>query len=416
MERFNPWWSDEPDTGYLAWTQQPVRWVPDIVNEILLEPFALHFITGPRQVGKTTALKILIAQLLEQGREPKSILYYSCDELTDHQELGEVLDGYYRSRDAWGVDASVIILDEITFVKDWWRSVKSRIDLGLSSKDIMIITGSVSVDVLKQKEMFPGRRGNGRDLVLRPLDFSTYSKVVGDLELKRGNLDDLETAFAANSMFSDRLRHLFDQYMLSGGFPLAIQDLHRHGKVTTETEMTYLNWMKGDWSKAGKSDRYMKEVLSYLARARGTPVSWNGITTETSIDSPHTARSYVEVLEDMYAALILHNIRPDGRIEYKKNKKVHLTDPFIMRLASTYTGEDYSNEWAMEAVAASHVARRTEAYYWRGKTECDVVALVDGRHVGFEVKTGVGRWKPPWHIKESYLLDRDTLPVYLSAM
>jgi predicted AAA+ superfamily ATPase len=416
MERYNPWWADEPDTGYLAWTQQPVRWVPDIVKEISLDPFALHFITGPRQVGKTTALKILIGQLLEQGREPKSILYYSCDELTDHHELGEVLDGYYRSRDAWGVDASVIILDEITFVKDWWRSVKTRIDQGLSSKDIMIITGSVSVDLLKQKEMFPGRRGNGKDLVLRPLDFSTYSKVSGDLELKRGNLDDLDTAFAANSMFSDRLRHLFDQYMLSGGFPLAIQDLHRHGKVTTETERAYLDWMKGDWNKAGKSDRYMKEVLSYLARAKGTPISWNGITSETSIDSPHTARSYVEVLEGMYAALILHNLRPDGRIEYKKNKKVHLTDPFIMRLVSNYTGEGHSHEWAMEAVAASHVARRTEAYYWRGKTECDVVALVQGRQVGFEVKTGVGRWRPPWHIKESYLLDRDSFPVYMSTL
>jgi predicted AAA+ superfamily ATPase len=416
MERFNPWWSDEPDTGYLAWTQQPVRWVPDIVNEISLDPFALHFITGPRQVGKTTALKILIGRLLERGREPKSILYYSCDELIDHHELGEVLDSYYRSRDAWGVDASVIILDEITFVKDWWRSVKTRIDQGLTSKDVMIITGSVSMDLLKQKEMFPGRRGKGLDLVLHPLDFSTYSKVVGGLELKRGDLDDLDTAFAANSMFSDRLRQLLDQYMHTGGFPLAIQDLHRHGKVTTETERTYLDWMKGDWSKAGKSDRYMKEVLSYLARARGTPVSWNGITTETSIDSPHTARSYVEVLEGMYAALILHNLRPDGRIEYKKNKKVHLTDPFIMRLASAYTGEDHSHEWAMEAVAASHVARRTEAYYWRGKTECDVVAVVDGRHVGFEVKTGVGRWRSPWHIRRSYLLDRDNFPVYLSTL
>jgi predicted AAA+ superfamily ATPase len=160
----------------------------------------------------------------------------------------------------------------------------------------------------------------------------------------------------------------------------------------------------------------MKEVLSYLARARGTPVSWNGITSETSIDSPHTARSYVEVLEGMYAALVLHNLRPDGRVEYKKNKKVHLTDPFILRLVSAYTGVDHSHDWAMEAVAASHVARRTEAYYWRGKTECDVVALVDGQQVGFEVKTGVGRWRPPWHIKRSYVLDRDSLPIYLSAI
>jgi predicted AAA+ superfamily ATPase len=232
----------------------------------------------------------------------------------------------------------------------------------------------------------------------------------------RGSLDDLDGAVAANAMFSDRLGHLFDQYIASGGFPLAIQDLSHHGRVTTETERTYLDWMRGDWAKAGKSDRYMKEVLSCISRARGTPVSWNGITSETSIDSPHTTRSYVEVLEGMYAAQILHNLRPDGRVEYRKNKKVHLTDPFIMRLVSHYTGEDHSREWAMEAVTASHVARRAEVYYWRGKTECDVVALLDGRQVGFEVKSGIGRWKPPWHLRGSHLLDRENMPAYLSSL
>jgi predicted AAA+ superfamily ATPase len=87
-----------------------------------------------------------------------------------------------------------------------------------------------------------------------------------------------------------------------------------------------------------------------------------------------------------------------------------------MRLVSSYVGEDHSQEWAMEAIAASHVARRADVYYWRGKTECDVVAVVDGRQIGFEVKTGVGRWKPPWHLRKSYLLDRSNMPVYVSAL
>ncbi len=416
MERYNPWWSGNPDTGYLGWTQQPVRWVPTIVDEVPLEPFSLHFLTGPRQVGKTTALRLLVRRLLDGGRDPKSVFFYSCDELTDHLELGEVLDGYLRSREAWGVSSSVLVLDEVTYVEEWWRAVKSRIDQGLLKRDVLMVTGSLSVDILRQKERFPGRRGHGRDMVLRPLDFASYCRVLGGLEPRRGPLDDLDEAYAANSMFSDRLRPLFDRYMLSGGFPPAIQDLHRFGRVSTETQRTCMDWMRGDWGRAGKSDRYMKEVLSYLARARGTPISWNGIATETSIDSPHTARSYVEVLEGMYAALVLHNLRPDGRVEHRKNKKVHLTDPFIMTLAADFCGEELSREWAMEAVAASHVARAADAFYWRGKTECDVVALVGGRHIGFEVKTGVKRWRPPWHIRKSYLLDRDSMPAYLCAM
>ena len=83
---------------------------------------------------------------------------------------------------------------------------------------------------------------------------------------------------------------------------------------------------------------------------------------------------------------------------------------------SSYVGGNPSQERATEAIAASYVARRADAYYWWDKTECDVVAVVDGRQVGFEVKTGVGRWRPPWHLRKSYLLDRDKMPVYISAM
>jgi len=416
MERYNPWWNGEPNIGYIKWTKKQLRWVPDIIHSISLKPFALHFLTGPRQVGKTTALRILVNQLLEGGREPRSVFYYSCDELTDHNELGEVLDNYLKARKQWGIGSSIILLDEIPFVDEWWRAIKSRVDLGVFEKDVLIVTGSLSLDILKQKERFPGRRGNGSDHVLYPLNFRTYAKVVGGLELQEGDIDNLNAAVDANRPYDRKLRDLLEAYMESGGFPLAIQDKHQYGRVSPETERAYLDWMKGDWNKAGKSDRYMKEVFSYLCRARGTPVSWNNISTETSIRSSHTARSYIETLESMHAVLVLHKIKPDGQIEYKKNKKIHFTDPFIYRIACNYTGSEYSYEWAVEAVSAAHLSRIAETYYWRGKTECDIVALRGGRQIGFEITTGVKRWKAPWHLKKRYLLDKKNVHLYLSGI
>jgi hypothetical protein len=47
---------------------------------------SLNFVVGPRQVGKTTALKISIHDLLRR-RNPKGTFYYSCDELSDYREL-----------------------------------------------------------------------------------------------------------------------------------------------------------------------------------------------------------------------------------------------------------------------------------------------------------------------------------------
>ena len=187
MERYNPWWRNEDDISYRQWEKNEVRWVPEIIKRMTLKPFSLHFLTGPRQVGKTTAIRILIHQLIKK-RDPKSVFYYACDELNDYKELGEVLDDYLDTRDSWGIKKSVIFLDEITFVNEWWRALKNRIDKGDLRKEVIVVTGSASIDLLMQKELFPGRRGAGKDHVLNPLSFSAFIKVRSGLEVGYGDL------------------------------------------------------------------------------------------------------------------------------------------------------------------------------------------------------------------------------------
>lgn len=131
MERYNPWWIGEEDENFQNWQQKQIKWIPDIIEKITLEPFSLHFLTGPRQVGKTTTIKILIHNLLENGENPHNILYYPCDELINFQELGEILDNFISRQISRNSSITIIILDEITFVKEWWRAIKSRIDQNL---------------------------------------------------------------------------------------------------------------------------------------------------------------------------------------------------------------------------------------------------------------------------------------------
>ncbi len=414
MERYNPWWMDEPDILYEQWKSAEIQWVPEVVNKITLKPFSLHFLSGPRQVGKTTTLKILIHELINK-KPRKSIFYYSCDELTDHKELGEVLDNYLSARKAWRIKECVIFLDEITFVTEWWRSVKARIDSGEFNKDVLIITGSARIDLLKQKETFPGRRGNGKDFLLHPLSFSAYARVLSGLEIKSGGLSKLDNNSKANRLFSKKLERLFGEYIRTGGFPRSIRDYVKFKKVSVETERTYLDWLRGDWARAGKSDKFMKEILSYLLRAQGTPISWNSISSQTSINSPNTVRGYIETLEGIQSLLVLNHMRPDSKVDYKKNKKVHFTDPFIFKVMSGYINQKVTDEWIYEAVVASHLSRFSPVYYWRNHTEVDVVCVHRNRQFGFEVTKGLKKWKPPWHIKKSYLLDRKNIHLYLSA-
>lgn len=415
MERYNPWWLNEPDIIFELWKSAKINWIPEIVDKITLKPFSLHFLSGPRQVGKTTAIKILIQKLIKE-RPAKSVFYYSCDELTDFKELGEVLDNYLAARRSWNIESSVIFLDEITFVDEWWRAVKARIDTGSFKKDVLVVTGSARIELLKQRETFPGRRGNGADLILHPLDFSTYVSVIGGLTIKSGGISALGRNVKANRLFSEKLKELFWDFINTGGFPRSIRDYYKYQKVSMETSRTYLDWLRGDWSRVGKSDRYMKEILSYLMRAEGTPVSWNSISNQTSINSPNTVRSYIETLEVIQSIQVLNFMTPDLKIDYKKNKKIHFTDPFIFKIISDYVNLEAADNWVFEAVVASHLSRYYPIYYWRNHTEVDVVCLHKKRQIGFEVTKGLKKWKPPWHIKKSYLLDRDNLPLHLSSL
>lgn len=71
-------------------------------------------------------IKILIYDLIKY-RDPRPI-FYSCDEVADYRELGEIIDNYQSARKEWGIKSSIIFLDEITFVNEWYRAIKSRID------------------------------------------------------------------------------------------------------------------------------------------------------------------------------------------------------------------------------------------------------------------------------------------------
>lgn len=411
MERYNPWWRGEEDEKYTEWKEKKIRWTPKVVGEINLRPFSLHFLVGPRQVGKTTALKLLIYRELAGGRDPGSIFYYQCDELSDYRELGEVVDAYLESARS----PSLIILDEITFAEEWWRAVKARIDLGRFKNSCLIISGSASIELLKEKERFPGRRGMGQDFTLLPLSLKEY------LELFRispasGSIGGIRSNMRKNLLLGESIERHFRNYLVTGGFPLPIEDFYKKGRVSFETRRSYMDSIRGDMRKIGKSEKSMKEVISYLIRARASPISWLSVARNTSFASPHTAQSYVEALESLFVLSVLNLILPDSKVMYRKNRKVHFTDPFIAASLAEYAGEQVYPENMLEGLVASHLARRFPVYYWRNGSECDIVGTVGGRQVGFEVKMTKEGWRKPRHIREAFLLTRKEIPLFLASL
>ena len=78
--RANPWWrsanwrSDDPHLRRLG--EQPARLPAPVADAIDLWAPAVHLLRGPRQVGKSTDLKLMVLRGLAEGRAPESILDY----------------------------------------------------------------------------------------------------------------------------------------------------------------------------------------------------------------------------------------------------------------------------------------------------------------------------------------------------
>ncbi len=112
IEDQNPWWSglEDPHLRRLAFLRYRVR--PNWLDKISLKPFSLNFVLGPRQVGKTTGIKILIDQLAK--KDPYSVLYLNCEIFSSFKELLYSLRDYLKLKERNGLKTSYIFLDEVT--------------------------------------------------------------------------------------------------------------------------------------------------------------------------------------------------------------------------------------------------------------------------------------------------------------
>lgn len=405
----NPWWRGRDkitqDGDYGKWEVKKYRWVPPLIQKMELKPFSLHFLFGPRQVGKTTLLKLLVKKLLDSGVREESIFYFRCDEISDFRELGEVVRSYLDMRKRLGIGSSYILLDEVTFPKEWYRSIKSMVDAGELKNDVVVLTGSASLLAKREIETFPGRRGAGRDFTMLPLSFRDFVRVADpELHAKLPSVKNLAEAeirkkTAACLPLLDELNDLFEKYMTCGGFPLGVESFLTSGKVEQGVYDAYLAWLKNDVTKMGRSVEIAREILKVLLTKMPSPVSWESISKEIEIKSPKTASAYVHLLNSLFVTLTLYHIDLSrGSVNFGKNKKIHFIDPLFYPMFSRWCLVELKDPEPKiaEAMTASHLARFSldgelgaNVFYWRDGEEVDVVVRSDGLK-GFEVKWGEG--------------------------
>lgn len=100
----NPWWKDKEkindDREIQKWESSVIKYDPRLRYKIVydFEPdnTVVYTLRGPRQVGKTTLVKLQIRDFLKRGISPWNILYHSLDLANNQQDVVDVVETYLK--------------------------------------------------------------------------------------------------------------------------------------------------------------------------------------------------------------------------------------------------------------------------------------------------------------------------------
>ena len=355
ISRQNPWWINpatiNEDPKIRDFDYSPLKWTPRIKKYLNLDKDVLYSVRGPRQVGKTTLVKLIIREELEK-RNPQDILYYSCDLLNKPQELADLLETYLKWSSQQSQERKLIFIDEISRVNNWEYAYKHIVDTyGLRDKTF-ILTGSSCWDIKHGVERLPGRKGEltgeQNHKILLPMKFAEYvqlrkPKIHGILEkLKLNDNPTRQKAFNELTMsqavewinpllpYLEELETLLCEYFITGGIMTAVNQYTKDKEIKNSTYELYLQLFFGDLAKLGRDESTAKKLLTAVFKHAPTPIGWTKIHRTMDIPQPVTVAEYAEVLKTLFVL----NIYPAfdfkrKQAKHRSEKKLQIPNPFF---------------------------------------------------------------------------------------
>jgi predicted AAA+ superfamily ATPase len=371
-------------------------------------PGTVSIIRGPRQIGKSTECKFIVDAGLSSGKDPEQYVYFPCDNLARRQEIAEAARVAVTMTAPSANKPLTLFMDEITGIKDWYKTVKWMVDTGALPHTALVLTGSSAREIKRGYDRMPGRREGGRDICLLPMPFLDFARVAGDVDLSSAHLWDViasEDAFlhfrAQRMGKQTRLGDLLPDYLRFGGFPMVVADVKAQGAIGEMTRDTLLAVMSSEIEKQRRSTATLRMILHALYDALPNPISLNRIASSQNIPSAATVKDYLEIL---HASFVLFPVAPldlSKRVAFpRKDRKYCFVDPaFADAVRAAFGLREKDDACLAESSVAVAVIRHfagewarwghvDDLYYWRATSgrEVDYVIEQDRQFHGIEVK------------------------------
>lgn len=339
-----------------------------LIQEKLFKGKAL-IILGPRQVGKSTLLK-MIAKEVEQD-----VLFLDCDLNDIKKQLTE--PGINELKRLIG-SHKLVFIDEAQRVMNIGLTLKLITDQMPGVQ--LVVTGSSSLDL--------------SNLVNEPLTGRKYEYQLFSLSVKE---------LTDHSGYLETRRNL-PQHLVFGTYPDVINHPGEEPEVLNNLVGSYLFkdiFMYQDIRKP----EFIEQLLEAIALQLGSEVSFNELAQLLKTD-PHTVQRYISLLEKAFIIFRLRSYSRNVRNELKKSRKIYFYDNGVRNAilgnyspiqSRTDAGALWENFFIAERMKFLHYNKiYAKRYFWRTtqQNEIDYLEESDGVLTAFEVK-----WKSTRKVK-----------------
>lgn len=375
-----------------------------MLNKRLLLPTIVRFldgsevivVTGMRQVGKTSIIRLALESLPEGSQS----FYLDLEDMNLLSVCNKGVDALIGYLKLLGADFSsrvVVVIDEIQYLENPSNLLKLLHDHHPHIK--LMVSGSSSLEIRsKFSDSLAGRK------VLFELDTLSFKEFLlfrdpNALRVKdnAGSLADTvskgpnEYATFASAILAP---HLAD-YLAWGGFPgvTLYGDAERKQALLRDIHTSYIRKDIKDIANIEDIMGYNR-LLQLLAGQCGNLVNVNELSATVGL-SINTVKKYLFLLEQTYIMTMLRPWHSNQRKELTKMPKVYFNDIGLRNIARgaiqpTYLPDGAQIENFVFCELKKHFIPNESLFFWRtaGGAEVDFIVIQDGKPLPIEVKEG----------------------------
>lgn len=356
------------------------------IKETFFKYRQILILNGLRRVGKTTIIYQLIEELLKRRTNPKSIVYFSFDEMAE--DPVKILEEYSKiTRVEWRKEKIFVFFDEIQKMKDWTSRVKILYDNFPNLK--ICISGSASLMI--EREAINDFAGRYFSEYIPPLSLQEFAELLFGKPIDNFRLYELE------------LKRIFEDY-IRRPFPEIVKWEDKTKVNQYIKELVIEKIARSDIPETFKSVNIslLSALIEIFMKDAGMILDVTSLSRELGVHKL-TLSEHINFLEFGNLVTIVKNFRPSIRAESRKLKKIY---PFNIALSFCFYPKLAEGKLFESLVCSALNLKR----YWRaGGKEIDFLKM-NGKILPIEVKEKDNIKKSDIHtllyFMKKYKLDR----------